>query len=102
MAGPEELSFPSAIRTRVGKIDNPARRPQTRVLVAPKGPSNVFTSREAPDRARWRDVYTGLVPEDLLSLGGTLGGGKSQPIPGKLAVKVAQGAHPDTPPRCIR
>ena len=38
-------------------------------------------------------LCTGLVPKGLLSLEGILGGGKSQPIPGKLAVIVARGAH---------
>ena len=37
-----------------------------------------------------RDVYTGLIPKGLRSLGGILGGGKSQPIPGKPAVKVGR------------
>ena len=34
----------------------------------------------APDRARQRDVYTGLVPKGLLSLGAILGGVKATPI----------------------
>ena len=72
VARPEKPEFPSSIRTRVGKIDNPAGRPQTRVVVAPKG---VFSPWEPLDRARRRDVYTGLVLKGLLSLGGILGRG---------------------------
>ena len=63
------------------------------MVVAPKGPSYVFSPWEAPDRARRRDVYTGLVPKGLLSLRGILEGSKSQHILGKPAVKVARGAH---------
>ena len=40
-----------------------------------------------------RNVYTGLVPMGLLSLGGILGRGKSQPIPGVPAIKVAHSMH---------
>jgi len=71
------------------------------VVVAPKGPSYVFSPWEALDGARRRDVYTGLGrSKGLLSLGGILGGGKSQPILGKPAVKVANGAHSaDTAPQ---
>ena len=39
-----------------------------------------------------RDVYTGVVPKGLLS-GGILGGGKSQPIPGKPIVVHSSGAR---------
>ena len=67
---PPWLRFPSAISTRVGKVDNPAERPQT--SVAPKGPSYIFSPWEAQDRARQMDVYTGFVPKGLLSLGGIL------------------------------
>ena len=42
---------------------------------------------------RRRDVYTGVVPNGLLSLRGILGRGKSQPISGKPAIKVARGAR---------
>ena len=66
--------------TRVGEIDNPEGRPQTRVVVAPKGPSYVFSPWKAPYRARQRDVYTGLVPKGLLSFGGFLGGVKAKPF----------------------
>ena len=38
----------------------------------------------------------GLVPKGLLSLHGILGGGKSQPIPGTSAVKVACSARART------
>ena len=69
---PEEQQFLSRIRTGVGKTDNPAGRPQTRVVVAPKGPSYVFSPWEALDWARWREVYRGLVPKRPLSLGGIL------------------------------
>ena len=44
-----------------------------------------------------RNVSTGLVPKGLLSLGGILGGGKSQPIPGKPTVTAVCSA--DTLPR---
>ena len=64
--------------------------PQTRGVVAPTGPSYVFSLWEAPGRARRTDVYTGLVPKGLLSLGGILGGGNSRPIPGAPAGKVAR------------
>ena len=68
------------------------------MVVAPKGPSSVFSHCEARDRARRRDVYTGLVPQGLLSLRGAFGaGGNSQPIPGKPTVTVARGT--DTPPQ---
>ena len=80
-----------------GKIDNPAGRPHTRVVVAPTGPSCVSSRFEAPDGARRRDGYTGLVPDSLLSLGGILGGGKRHPVPGKPAVKVACGTDPPPP-----
>ena len=83
MAKIEELKFHSTIWTRVGKIDNPRGRPRTRVVVAPKGSSYVFSPWEAPDRARRRDLYASLVPKGLLFLGGIFRGGKSQPIPGK-------------------
>ena len=53
-------------------MGNPAGRPQTRVVVDSKGPSYAFSPWEAPDRARQRDVYRGLVPKGLLSLGGIL------------------------------
>ena len=87
MARPEELNFASTIRTTVGKIDNPAGRPQIRVVVAPKGPYDVFSPWEAPDRAIRRDVYAGLVTKGLLCLGGILGGGKRHAIPGKYCPK---------------
>ena len=61
------------------------------MVFAPKGLSSVFSPWKALDRARRRDVYTGLVPKGLLSLGGILGGGKSQPILCKPAVKLACG-----------
>ena len=63
-------------------------------MVAPKGPSYVSAPWGAPEWARPRDVYTGLVPKGLLSFGGILGGGESQPIPGKPAVKAARGSSP--------
>ena len=77
MARLEELYFPSAIRARVGEIEDPQGTPQTTVMVAPKGPLSILPSGEAPDRARQRGVYTSVVPKGLLSLGGILGGGKS-------------------------
>ena len=40
-------------------------------------------------------MYTGHLPKGLLSFGGILGGGKTQPIPGAPAAKVGCGA--DTP-----
>ena len=46
------------------------------------------------------DVYSGLVPKGWLSLGGIMGEGKSQPIPGKPAVQVALAAQ-ILPPRAI-
>ena len=51
-----------------------------RVVVAPKGPSYVFPVWEVLDRARRRDVYTGLVPEGLLSFGGIWDGVKANPF----------------------
>ena len=63
------------------------------MVVAPKGPSYLFSPWEAPDRARRKDVCTGLTPKDLLSLGGNLGGGKSQTVLGKPPVKVVHSAR---------
>ena len=54
------------------------------MVVAPKGPSYAFSSWEALDRARRRDVYTGLVPKGLLSLGGICEGVKADQFPGNL------------------
>ena len=45
-----------------------------------KGPSYVFSPWEALDRARWRDVYTGLVPRGLLSFGRFWEGVKASPF----------------------
>ena len=63
------------------------------MVVAPKGPPYIFSPWEALDKARRRDVYTGLVPKSLLTLRGILGGDKNQAIPGNPAVKVACGAR---------
>ena len=67
------------------------------MVVAPKGPSYVYSPWEVLDRARRRDVYTGLVPKGLVSFGGSWGGG--HPIPGKPAIKVVHGARVLTPAR---
>ena len=69
------------------------RRPQTRVVVPPKGASYAFSPWEPPNTARQRAVYEGFVLKGLLFFGGILGGGESQPITATAAVKRAHNAR---------
>ena len=62
-------SFPFAISTTGGKINNLVARSQSRVVVARKGPCYVFSPWEVPDRARHRDVYASLAPRVCSSSG---------------------------------